>query len=66
SERQRTRYAVKWILDQSKQGKTGQTLEERLAREVIAVLQGSSSVHETKKRIHEFAMLNRGNAEMRV
>jgi len=58
SEKQRTRYAVKWILKAS-ENRTGQTLEERLAREIIATIQGTSSVLAEKERAHTFAMVNR-------
>ncbi|KAH9967505.1 ribosomal protein S7 domain-containing protein [Russula dissimulans] len=58
SEKQRTRYAVKWILKAS-DNRSGQTLEERLAREIIATVQGTSSVLTEKERAHTFAMVNR-------
>lgn len=58
SEKQRTRYAVKWILKAS-ENRPGQTLEERLAREIIATIQGTSSVLAEKERVHTFAMVNR-------
>lgn len=58
SEKQRTRYAVKWILKAS-ENRMGQTLEERLAREIIATIQGTSSVLAEKERAHTFAMVNR-------
>ncbi|KAI0289962.1 ribosomal protein S7 domain-containing protein [Russula brevipes] len=65
SEKQRTRYALKWILKASG-NRPGQTLEERLAREIIAIIQGTSSVLAEKERAHTFAMVNRGNAGVRV
>ncbi|KAH9169368.1 ribosomal protein S7 domain-containing protein [Lactarius sanguifluus] len=65
SEKQRTRYAVKWILKAS-ENRPGQTLEERLAKEIVATLQGTSSVLAEKERAHTFAMVNRGNAGTRV
>jgi small subunit ribosomal protein S7 len=58
SEKQRTRYAVKWIL-KACDNRPGQTLEERLAREIIATVQGTSSVLAEKGRVHTFAMVNR-------
>ncbi|KAI0043497.1 ribosomal protein S7 [Auriscalpium vulgare] len=65
-EKQRTRYAVDWILKTVKEKKNGQTLEERLARELIAVLNGDSGVLKKKEEAHRFAMVNRGNAEART
>jgi len=59
-EKQRTRFAVKWILEAS-DGKPGKTLEERLAREVIAVLEGNSKALAKKTELHRVAMVNRGN-----
>ena len=58
SEKQRTRYAVHWILKASN-GKPGRSLEERLAREIIAVSKGQSSALEEKLRVHRSAMVNR-------
>ncbi|THH15514.1 hypothetical protein EW146_g4973 [Bondarzewia mesenterica] len=58
SEKQRTRFAVQWVLKESR-NKSGQTLEERLAREIIAVIQGSTKVLENKARVHDFATANR-------
>jgi small subunit ribosomal protein S7 len=57
-EKQRTRYAVQWILKAS-ESKQGQTVEERLAREIIAVLQGNSEALKKKEEVHKFAMVNR-------
>ncbi|PFH53540.1 hypothetical protein AMATHDRAFT_1194 [Amanita thiersii Skay4041] len=60
SEKQRTRYAVEWILAAS-DSKPGITLEERLARELIAVVKGKSSALDKKEAVHRTAMVNRGN-----
>ena len=57
-EKHRTRYAVQWILDAS-DSKPGKTLEERLAREVIAVLEGNSKALAKKTEVHRLAMVNR-------
>ncbi|KAM6500998.1 mitochondrial ribosomal protein S5/S7 [Amanita muscaria] len=62
SEKQRTRYAVQWIL-QASNGKPGRTLEERLARELIAVVRGQSGALDEKMRVHKGAMVNRGNVK---
>lgn len=64
SEKQRTRYALKWIL-KACDNRPGQTLEERLAREIIATVQGTSSVLLEKERAHTFAMVNRSVFELR-
>ena len=57
-EKQRTRFALQWILDASKK-RTGRTIEERLARELIAVIQGTSEALKKKEEVHRFAMVNR-------
>ena len=57
-EKQRTRFAVQWILEAC-DSKPGKTLEERLAREVIAVLEGNSKALAKKTELHRFAMVNR-------
>lgn len=58
SEKHRTRFAVKWILEAS-DSKPGKTLEERLAREVIAVIEGNSKALAKKAELHRIAMVNR-------
>lgn len=57
-EKQRTKYAVDWILDFSKD-KTGRSVAERVAREIIAVVQGTSKALDAKDKMHKFAMVNR-------
>jgi small subunit ribosomal protein S7 len=57
-EKQRTRFALEWILEASKQ-RSGQTVEERLARELIAIVQGTSDALKKKEEVHKFAMVNR-------
>lgn len=57
-EKQRTRFAVKWILEAS-DSRPGKTLGERLAKEVIAVLQGDSKALTKRMELHRTAMVNR-------
>ena len=64
-EKQRTKFAVKWILEAS-DSKPGKTLEERLAREVIAVLEGNSRALAKKMELHRIAMVNRYVSNMRT
>lgn len=49
---------MQWILEAC-DSKPGKTLEERLAREVIAVLEGNSKALAKKTELHRFAMVNR-------
>jgi len=65
TEKQRTKYGLKWILDECK-SKHGRTLEERLARELIAIITGESKVLGKRDDLHRFATVNRGNASVRV
>ena len=58
SEKQRSRFGVEWILDAS-QKKAGKSLEMRLAKEIVAVVQGNSEALRKKEEVHRFAMLNR-------
>ncbi|KAI0088890.1 ribosomal protein S7 domain-containing protein [Irpex rosettiformis] len=60
SERHRTAFGVKWILWASA-ARQEPTLEARLAREVVAVLQGDSKALSKKSEIHRQAMINRAN-----
>ena len=64
-EKHRARYAVKWILEAS-DSKPGKTLEERLAREVIAVLEGNSKALAKKAELHRVAMVNRYVSKLRT
>lgn len=64
NERQRIHMALKWIreqvIDEKKaRGAPGKKYEERLAREMIAIVRGTSAVLAEKKRTHEEAMVNR-------
>lgn len=58
SERHRARYAVKWLLLASRNRKE-KTLEERLAKEIIGVLQGTSDALKKREEMHKLAMVNR-------
>ncbi|KAI0938500.1 hypothetical protein AcV5_000171 [Taiwanofungus camphoratus] len=60
SEKQRTRQAVLWLLEEC-DSRSGQHVEERLAREIIAVIQGESEVLKKKAEVHRQAMMNRGS-----
>ncbi|KII83231.1 hypothetical protein PLICRDRAFT_180635 [Plicaturopsis crispa FD-325 SS-3] len=59
NERQRISIGLRWILKASN-GKPGKTLEERLARELIAVIQETSEALKMKTEVHRAAMINRG------
>ncbi|OAX39135.1 ribosomal protein S7 [Rhizopogon vinicolor AM-OR11-026] len=61
TEKQRVRAGVHAVIAASK-NKNGKTLEERLAREIIAVVNGDSKAITDKELAHKQAMVNRGNA----
>lgn len=58
-EKQRTRYAVQAILNTIKKKDEKKPLDWRLARELIAVIQGTSEAIKKREEIHKFAMVNR-------
>lgn len=58
SEKQRTRGAIKAILAASEK-RAGQNVAERVAREIVGVLQGESEALRKKEDAHKVAMVNR-------
>lgn len=63
--RQRRRQAVKWILDSaSKKGDRGSgkyQFAQKVAEEVISVIEGRSSAWDKRQAIHKLATSNRAN-----
>ena len=57
-EKQRVRHALKWMLSAS-ETRGGRTVEERLAREIVLVLNGTSGALRQKEVLHEQAAANR-------
>ncbi|TFK46610.1 ribosomal protein S7 [Heliocybe sulcata] len=66
TEKQRTFYAISWIRKAAQKRPVGRSVEERLAKELIAVIDGTSSVIKNRNDIHKLATVNRGNAGKRV
>ncbi|KAH8116894.1 ribosomal protein S7 [Phellopilus nigrolimitatus] len=62
-EKQQVRYAVKWMLKAS-ESRGGRTVEERLAREIVLVLNGNGGALRQKESLHQTATVNRGNIPM--
>ncbi|EIW51639.1 ribosomal protein S7 [Trametes versicolor FP-101664 SS1] len=60
NERQRAHKALQWILEASKK-KGGKNMPERVAREIIGVLNGKSVALDQKEMVHKLAVLHRGN-----
>lgn len=58
NEKQRIRFGVEWIIKASEK-KQGKSLEVRLAKEMVSVVQGSSEALKKKEEVHRSAMLNR-------
>ncbi|KAG6820536.1 hypothetical protein H0H93_015707 [Arthromyces matolae] len=66
AEKKRMWFAVENILESSR-GRPGRKVEERVAREMIALLQGvKTSALEKKEKLHQAATINRGNVQSRV
>jgi small subunit ribosomal protein S7 len=60
SERQRTRLGIQFIIQEvNKKGKPGKTLAERMARQVIATVNGHEATLDFKAKMHQMAMVNR-------
>lgn len=60
-EKQRTRFAIKWMLSAAEH-RRGRTIEERLAREVLEVVKGKPEDNEVlrkKQDLHKLGMVNR-------
>lgn len=60
NERQRSKKGIDWLLAEVKGKMSGRTLQERLAREVIAIVRGDSPVLKLREDAHKLAMVNRG------
>lgn len=58
NEKQQVRRAVLWMLKES-ETRGGRTVEERLAREVVLVLNGTSKALKDRDALHRLAMVNR-------
>ncbi|EDR10768.1 uncharacterized protein LACBIDRAFT_147357, partial [Laccaria bicolor S238N-H82] len=59
NERQRSKKGIDWLLAEVKGKMSGRTLQERLAREVIAIVRGDSPVLKLREDAHKLAMVNR-------
>ncbi|KAI5986205.1 ribosomal protein S7 domain-containing protein [Pisolithus albus] len=64
TEKQRIHAGVKAVLAAS-DSRPGKSVDIRLARELIGVLQGESKAIVEKERLHKLAMVNRGNIGLR-
>ncbi|EPY52750.1 ribosomal protein subunit S7 [Schizosaccharomyces cryophilus OY26] len=64
-EKQRRRIAIKWVLDSSK-SHSSKRLSERLAKEIVAILDNTSSCFKKRDHLHKMCLVNRGNAPIRV
>lgn len=64
-EEQGRRKAIVAIIDASRR-RGDKSLSVRLAKEIIAILEGSSSTIARKEEVHRLAMVNRGNTSVRI
>nr|KIR48067.1 hypothetical protein I312_02583 [Cryptococcus bacillisporus CA1280] len=66
NERQRTRQGIAWILKAAEKGrKGGVPRDQRIAKEVLAVLEGQSEVFKWLEDVHKVGYLNRSNMNVR-
>ncbi|WVW80072.1 hypothetical protein I302_102045 [Kwoniella bestiolae CBS 10118] len=66
TERQRTRQGIAWLLKASEKGrKGGVSRDQRIAREILGVLEGQSDVFKWLEERHKVAYLNRSNMTAR-
>jgi small subunit ribosomal protein S7 len=60
NERQRTRTGIQWLLKAAERGrKGGIRRDDRVAREVLAVIEGTSDVFKKLEEVHKASMLQR-------
>ncbi|WFD05774.1 hypothetical protein MVES1_001108 [Malassezia vespertilionis] len=65
NERQSTRRAIMWIIEASRR-RADRDISRRLAVEMLAVLEGNSSVLSRKDEQHKIGTINRANASVRI
>ena len=65
NERQSRRKGIMAIVEASKK-RNDTDFSARLAREVVAVVEGTSSVLQRKEELHKIALVNRANASVRI
>jgi small subunit ribosomal protein S7 len=65
SERQATRRGITAILEASKK-RSDAELSVRLAKEILAVVEGTSNTLQRKEEAHKIALINRANAAVRI
>ncbi|WFD39716.1 uncharacterized protein MJAP1_002696 [Malassezia japonica] len=63
--RQSTRRAIVWIIEASRR-RADRAISRRLAVEMLAVLEGNSSVLSRKDEAHKIGTVNRANASVRI
>ena len=63
--RQSTRRAIMWIIEASRR-RADRSISHRLAVEMLAVLEGNSSVLSRKDEAHKIGTVNRANASVRI
>lgn len=65
NERQSTRRALKWII-QASDRRADRAISRRLAVEMLAILEGNSSVLSRRDEQHKVGTINRANASVRI
>jgi len=63
---QRRRKAVMWIIEAADKKKARMSLAERLAEEIVAVVEGKSSAWEKRQQVHKTAVASRANVKVKI
>ncbi|WVQ83599.1 hypothetical protein IAT38_005740 [Cryptococcus sp. DSM 104549] len=61
TERQRTHEGVRWILKAAEKGRTSASRDQRIAREVLGIIEGQSDVFRWLEERHKTGYMNRSN-----
>jgi small subunit ribosomal protein S7 len=64
--RQRRRKAITWIIDAADKKKARMSLAERLAEEIVAVVEGRSTAWDKRQQVHKTAVASRANVRVKV
>ena len=64
--RQRRRRAVMWIIEAADKKKARMGLAERLAEEIVAVVEGRSAAWEKRQQVHRTAVASRANVRVKA
>lgn len=64
--KQRRRKAVVWILEAAEKKRDRLTLAERIAEEIVAVIEGKSTAWDKRQMVHKTAVSARANVKVKI